>query len=59
MNTHTVLDIARGKRNALLYAPKTGLIDIALDVKTYIKVSFGTGSLAYGHIKGISFKRMG
>ncbi|MET3127049.1 hypothetical protein ABID42_002155 [Arcicella rosea] len=58
INSHTPLDIARGNRNTLLYAPKTGLVDIALDVKTYIKVTFGTGSMEYGKVKGILFKRI-
>jgi len=43
-------------RNKLLYAPKTGLVDRALESKNYIK-SFGTKSAEYQQIKGIKFTR--
>ncbi|MBB6005563.1 hypothetical protein [Arcicella rosea] len=57
INSHVALDLARGKRQQVLYGEKTGLVDIAMDVKTYIKIAFGINSLEYNKIKGISFKR--
>ncbi|MEA5404753.1 hypothetical protein VB776_17595 [Arcicella sp. DC2W] len=57
MNTHVEYSGSRSTKNTLLYHDKTGLLDIALDVKAYIKVIFGVKSYEYGLIKGISFKR--
>ncbi len=57
INAHVSLDLARVKRQQVLYGEKTGLVDIAMDVKTYIKIAFGTSSIEYSKIKGISFKK--
>ncbi|MDR1562214.1 MAG: hypothetical protein LBS54_03875 [Dysgonamonadaceae bacterium] len=51
-----ILDDARDKRNALLYAPGTGMMDTALAVKEYVKAAFGTRSPQYKAVKSISFK---
>ena len=52
----TQLSIARISRNDVLYKANTGLVDIALDVKTYIKSLYGATSPQYKQISGISFK---
>jgi hypothetical protein len=56
METEVALANARQERNQLLYAPKTGMIDIALAVKEYVKAVFGASSPQYKMIKHISFK---
>jgi len=45
-------------RNKILYTKKTGLLDRALESKSYIISAFdGTNSAEYNQIKGIQFKR--
>ncbi len=51
------LNNARIARNDLLYKPDTGMVDIALDVKTYIKSVFGASSPQYKKISGIKFSK--
>ena len=46
---------ARISRNNVLYAENTGLVDIALDVKKYVKAIFGATSPQYKQISGIKF----
>ena len=48
---------ARNNRNTILYAPLTGLVDVALDVKKYVRAAFGDKSIEYTEIKGIEFTR--
>jgi len=50
------LDNARIARNDLFYKPNTGLVDIGLDVKTYVKSLFGAASPQYKQVGGISFR---
>lgn len=49
---------ARAKRNDLLYKEMTGLVDLALDTKTYLKGAFGTKSSYYLEVAGLTFKRL-
>jgi hypothetical protein len=56
VNAIIILSNARIKRNDLLYKLNTGLVDTALDVKTYIKSVFGVSSPQYKQISGIKFK---
>lgn len=58
MSSNTAWTISRANRNKCLYAEKTGLVDTALDVKNYIKSAFGTNSMEYGMVKGLSFKNL-
>ena len=44
-------------RDNLLYGEKSGLVDIALDIKNYVKSVFNATSPQYAQVKGISFKR--
>lgn len=51
------LNNARITRNVLMYRPKTGLVDVALGVKTYIKSVFGTGSPQYKQVASLDFQK--
>ena len=44
-------------RNTLLYQDSTGLVDIALEVKKYVKSVFGATSPQYKEISKIEFKK--
>lgn len=46
---------ARIERNQILYAENTGLVDMALDVKEYVKSVFGASSPQYKAISGLRF----
>lgn len=52
---NTALQSARITRNDLYYKPKTGLVDIAVDVKTYVKSAFGASSQQYKQISKLKF----
>jgi len=52
----TPLSNARISRNDILYKENTGLIDIALDTKSYIKSLYGAKSPQYKQVSKISFK---
>ena len=55
--TEVPLNNARITRNDVLYKANTGLVDIALDVKTYIKSVFGASSPQYKKISKIKFTK--
>ena len=44
-------------RDLLLYAKKTGMVDIALEVKKYAKSAFGVSSAKYKQISGLKFTK--
>jgi len=52
------LNKALKKRDKIMYAEKTGLVDVALESKDYVKSAFegGAKSPEYALVKGISFK---
>lgn len=52
----TPLSNARIARNDTLYKPNTGLVDIALDTKTYIKSLFGATSSQYKQVSKLEFR---
>ena len=52
----TPLSNARITRNDVMYKANTGLVDIALDTKTYIKSVFGASSPQYKQISKLGFK---
>lgn len=45
------------ERDLTLYAPKTGMVDIALEVKKYAKSAFGATSAKYKQISGLAFTK--
>lgn len=49
--------LARIARNEALYTPLTGLVDIAADIKSYVKSVFGATSPYYKQISGIVFRK--
>lgn len=49
---------ARIQRNQALYTEKVGLVDVAKDVKTYVKSVFGPSSDEYKLISGIRFTKV-
>jgi hypothetical protein len=59
-----VIDTTTPYRNALiardtiLYQTKTGLVDIAMAVKKYVKSAFGASSSQFALIRGLAFKRI-
>jgi len=55
IGTNTVLSNARIERDKVLYKPETGLVDIAADVKTYVKSVFNATSPQFKQISGIKF----
>lgn len=59
MTSETPLNNARIARNDLLYKSKIGVVDIANDIKTYIKSVFGTTSPQYKSISGLKFTNYG
>jgi len=57
INTYTAYSNARIDRNKVLYTDNTGLVDLALEVKKYVKSVFGAGSPQYKQVSGIKFKK--
>lgn len=56
INATTPLSNARIARNDILYKPGTGLIDIALDVKKYIKSVYSATGPQYKQVSKLEFK---
>ena len=56
-NAKVAIDNARMARNRALYEPLTGLVDVALDAKTYIKSLFGATSPEYKLVGKIDFTK--
>lgn len=54
-NTH--LQNMMIKRDKLLFEPKTGLVDVALDVKKYVKSIFEANSPEYKQVSKLSFRK--
>jgi hypothetical protein len=52
----TQKDNAILSRNQILYNPNTGLVDIALSTKSYIKSVFGATSPQYKQVSGLVFR---
>lgn len=57
INATTAISNARIIRNQILYAPKTGLYDIAQEVKKYVKSVFGATSPQYKQVSKIKFTK--
>ena len=51
-------EAARRQRQIVLYAPKTGLVPVALDSKLYVKSAYGANSPQYKSISGILFAKI-
>ena len=57
VSAQSALFDARARRNDLLYKKETGLVDIAMDIKAYVKGAFGSESPQFKKISGLEFKR--
>ncbi len=55
---YTNVSNSRISRNKTLYDEATGLVNIATEVKKYIKSVFGASSQEYAQVKGIEFKKI-
>ena len=55
---YTTISNSRIARNKTLYETATGLVDIATEVKKYVKSVYGTLSPEYAQIKGLEFRKM-
>ena len=56
VNANTALSNARILRNDVMYKPNTGLVDVALDTKAYIKSVYGASSPQYKQVSKLAFK---
>ena len=56
VNAATPLSNARISRNEILYKALTGLVDTAMDTKTYIKSVYGATSPQYKQVAKLEFK---
>jgi hypothetical protein len=57
INTYTNYSNSRITRDSILYAPTSGLVDVALEVKKYVKSVFGATSPQYKQVSKLEFKR--
>ena len=57
ITAEVILNMARITRDDILYKPLTGMVDIALDVKTYIKSVYGPTSPEFRIISRIKFTK--
>lgn len=53
---NVALNNARAARDLEMYAPQTGMVDVALAVKNYVKAAFNANSTQYKQISGIAIK---
>lgn len=57
VNAETPLSNARIARNITMYKDDIGLVDVAIDVKTYIKSVFGATSPQYKQVSSLKFTK--
>ena len=57
INAETPLNNARIARNDVMYKDNTGLVDVATDVKTYIKSVYGATSPQYKTVSSLKFTK--
>ena len=55
INAEVAYSNARISRDNLLYSKDTGLVEVAMDVKNYVKSVFGATSPQYKQVSGIKF----
>lgn len=58
LSTQAELRKARAARNELMYKPVTGMVDIAIDAKMYIKSVFGAKSPQYKQVSKLKFVKI-
>lgn len=57
INAEAPLINARIARNSVFYTEKTGVVDVSLDVKLYIKSIYGATSEQYKAVSGLKFNK--
>ena len=57
INANTTLANARISRNKILYAPSTGLYDVQLEIKKYVKSVYGATAPEYKEISKLKFTK--
>ena len=57
INAETPLNNARISRNDVMYKDNVGLVDVAADVKTYIKSVYGATSPQYKTVSSLKFTK--
>ena len=55
INAEVAYSNARITRDNLLYSKDSGLVDVAMDVKNYVKSIFGATSPEYANVSDIEF----
>ncbi len=58
INAYTNYSNARITRNSILYGTTSGLVEIAGDVKKYVKSVFGATSPQFKQVSGLEFKKV-
>lgn len=58
VNAYTNFSNSRITRNSILYAPTSGLVDIASDVKKYVKSVFGATSPQFKQVSKLEFRKV-
>lgn len=58
IGTTTTYSNSRITRDSALYDPSTGLVDVALEVKKYVKSLYGATSPQYKQISGLKFAKL-
>lgn len=58
INAYTNYSNARITRNSILYGATSGLVEIAGDVKKYVKSVFGATSPQFKQVSGLEFKKV-
>jgi hypothetical protein len=59
VNANATFSNARINRNTILYDASTGLLEVAKDVKLYIKSLYGTASPQYKQVSALKFTNLG
>ena len=54
---YTTISNSRIRRDKTIYGKDTGIVDVASEVKKYVKSLFGATSPEYAQISGIEFKK--
>jgi hypothetical protein len=57
ISTTTTYSNGRISRDTVLYGVDTGLVDLAFEVKKYVKSLFGTSSPQFKQVSGLQFKK--
>lgn len=53
----SVLKDKRSRRDEILYKKGTGLVDVALEAKAYIRGAFGPSSSQFKKVQGLEFRK--